>query len=98
MIIEERSSTHVYKQKRMLSKEALAAVESLCVHEQPAYCVAACPLKLDAKALMAAVARGDWTGARGIYEKVTPFTRLLSAGCEAPCESKCRLSSLGDGI
>lgn len=98
MIIEERSSTHVYKQKRMLSKEALAAVESLCVHEQPAYCVAACPLKLDAKALMAAVARGDWAGARGIYEKVTPFTRLLSAGCEAPCESKCRLSSLGDGI
>lgn len=34
MDFEERS-THVYRQKQMLSKEELLAKESLCVHEQP---------------------------------------------------------------
>ena len=35
MIIEERASTHVYRQKRMFTKEELEAIEPLCVHEQP---------------------------------------------------------------
>ena len=42
MIIKERQSTHVYRQKQLFSKEELEARESLCVHEQPAYCNAAC--------------------------------------------------------
>ena len=46
MIIEERLSTHVYRQKQLFGKEELEARESACVHEQSAYCNAACPLKL----------------------------------------------------
>ena len=98
MIIEERQSTHVYRQKQLFTKEELEQRESLCVHEQPAYCNAACPLKLDTKALVAALAAGDFTKALALYEKVTPFPHILSAGCEAPCESKCKLCSLGEGI
>jgi len=98
MIIEERQSTHVYRQKRLFTKEELEAKESLCVHEQPAYCNAACPLKLDTKAMVAAIAAGDFTKALALYEKITPFPHLLSAGCEAPCEGKCKLCSLGEGI
>ena len=98
MIIEERQSTHVYRQKRLFTKEELEAKESLCVHEQPAYCNAACPLKLDTKAMMAAVAAGDFYKAMALYEKITPFHHILSAGCEAPCEGKCKLCSLGEGI
>ena len=56
VIIEERQSTHVYRQKRLFTKEELEAREHLCVHEQPAYCNAACPLKLDTKAMAAAIA------------------------------------------
>ena len=41
MYIEERQSTHVYRQKQLFSKEELEAREHLCVHEQPAYCNAA---------------------------------------------------------
>ena len=70
----------------------------LCVHEQPAYCNAACPLKLDTKAMVAAIAEGDFTKARALYEKITPFPHILAAGCEAPCEGKCKLCSLGEGI
>ena len=98
MIIEERQSTHVYRQKRLFTKEELEAKESLCVHEQPAYCNAACPLKLDTKAMMAAISSGDFNKAMALYEKITPFPHILSAGCEAPCEGKCKLWELGEGI
>ena len=98
MIIEERQSTHVYRQKQLFTKEELEARESLCIHEQPAYCNAACPLKLDTKAMVAALAAGDFSKALALYEKITPFPYILSAGCEAPCEGKCKLCSLGDGV
>lgn len=98
MFLEERESTHVYRQKRMFTKEELEAREGLCVHEQPAYCNAACPLKLDTKAMMGAVADNDFKKALQLYEKITPFPHVLSAGCEAPCEGKCKLCSLGEGI
>ena len=98
MIIEERASTHVYRQKRLFTKEELESVESLCVHEQPAYCNAACPLKLDTKAMMAVVAAGDFNKALAFYDKITPFPHILSAGCEAPCQGKCKLCELGEGV
>ena len=98
MIIEERASTHVYRQKRMFSKEELEAIEHLCVHEQPPYCNAACPLKLDTKAMVAAVAAGDFDKALALYDKVTPFPHILCAACEAPCEGKYKLWQVGKGI
>lgn len=100
MIIEERASTHVYHQRRMLTQEELAQKESLCVHEQPAYCSASCPLKLDTKEMIHAIAHEDWTKALNLYGKIAPFPHLLSRGCEAPCEANCKLCSLdgGDGI
>ena len=94
MIIEERQSTHVYRQKQLFTKEELEAREHLCVHEQSAYCNAACPLKLDTKAMVAAIASGDFSKALQLYEKITPFPYILSVGCEAPCEGSCKLCSL----
>ena len=98
MIIEERQSTHVYRQKQLFTKEELESRESLCVHEQPPYCNAACPLKLDTKAMMAAIAAGDFNKAMQLYEKITPLPHILCAGCEAPCEGECKLRELGDGL
>lgn len=97
MFLEERASTHVYRQKRMFTKDELADIESLCVYEQPAYCVAACPLKLDTKGMIQAIAQEDWHKALTLYEKITPFPHLLSAGCEAPCHEKCKLCTLEGG-
>ena len=98
MILEERASTHIYRQKRMFTKEELEATESLCIHEQSAYCNAACPLKLDAKAMTLAIAQGDFDKALALYEKIPPLPHILSARCEAPCEGACKLCQLGDGI
>ena len=43
-------------------------------------------------------AEGIYKYALGIYEKITPFPMILCNGCTAPCEEKCRLCELGDGI
>lgn len=95
--IPERGSTHIYKVNR-ISPDEIASMTNLCVSEQPPYCNAACPLKVDVRSIMDAVSKGDFKKALFIYEKVVPFPSLLSQHCEAPCQSKCKLCSFGDGI
>lgn len=95
--IQERGSTHVYKVNK-ISKEEMDAMTARCVYEQPPFCSAACPLKLDVRAFLKAAADGDFKKALQLYEKVAPFPLVLSAGCEAPCEGKCRLGERGDAV
>lgn len=95
--IQERGSTHVYHVNRM-SKEEMDHMISLCVHEQPAYCVAACPFKMDTKEMLYYAAKGNFKKALAIYEKITPFPMILCDGCTAPCEDNCKLGELGDGV
>lgn len=95
--IKERGSTHIYKVNR-IPPEEINGMTGLCIHEEPPYCNAECPLRLDTRALMTAAAEGNFKKALSVYEKATPFPKLLSSGCEAPCEAKCKLCELGDGI
>ena len=97
MQIEERGSTHVYKVNR-ISKEEIDTMVERCVYEDPPFCNAACPLKLDTRTMLGAVAEGNLKKALQIYEKAAVFPLILSMGCEAPCEEKCRLCEKGDGI
>ena len=90
-------STRVYRTKQLYTKEELAAREALCVHEQPAFCAAACPLRLDARELLAHAAQGELGKARAMLERATPFPAILAAGCEAPCRAVCRLSEVPGG-
>ena len=64
--IKDRESTHIYKVKR-LSKEEMDTMVGKCVYEQPAYCVAECPLKLDTKAMLKAAAEGNFKKALQLY-------------------------------
>ncbi len=93
--IQERGSTHVYKVNK-ISKEEMESMVARCVYEHPPFCSAACPLKLDARAFLEAAAGGNFKKALQLYEKIAPFPLILSAGCEAPCEKKCRLAEIGD--
>ena len=94
--IQERGSTHVYKVNK-ISKEEMESMVARCVYEQPPFCSAACPLKLDVRAMLKAAA-GNFKKALQLYEKIAPFPLILSQGCEAPCEGKCRLGEIGDGL
>ena len=95
--IQERGSTHVYKVNK-ISKEEMESMVTRCVYEEAPFCSAACPLKLDVRAMLKAAAAGDFKKALQLYEKAAPFPLIVSAGCEAPCEKKCRLSERGEGI
>ncbi len=89
-------STRVYRTKQLYTKEELAQRESLCVHEQPAFCAAACPLRLDARELLGCAAKGELAQARAMLERATPFPGILASGCEAPCKAACRLNEVPD--
>ena len=91
-------STRVYRQKQMLTKEELTERESLCVHEQSAFCAAACTLHLETRAFVGAMANGDFTAARAQIERVAPFPLILAHGCSAPCAAACRLGEVGEGV
>ena len=95
--IQERGSTHVYKVNK-ISKEEMESMVERCVYEHPPFCSAACPLKLDVRAMLKAAAGGNFKKALQLYEKIAPFPLILSQGCEAPCEGKCRLDEIGDGL
>lgn len=95
--IPERGSTHVYYVSK-ISKEEIDSMVERCVYEQPPFCNAACPLKLDTRTLLKAAAAGNFKKALQLYEKIAPFPLILSHGCEAPCEAKCRLCERGDGV
>ncbi len=95
--IQERGSTHVYKVNK-ISKEEMESMVDRCVYEHPPFCSAACPLKLDARAFLNAAAAGNFKKALQLYEKITPFPLILAMGCEAPCESRCRLGEIGDAV
>lgn len=94
----EERSTRVYRQKQMFSKQELEQRESVCIRDEPAFCAAACPLKLDARAFVKSMKEGDFTSARAQLERIAPFPFILSRGCEAPCEKACRLAEIGDGV
>lgn len=94
----EERSTRVYRQKQMFTKQELEERENVCIRDEPAFCAAACPLKLDARAFVKSMKEGDFTGARAQLERIAPFPFILARGCEAPCEKACRLAELGDGV
>lgn len=95
--VQERGSTHVYKVNK-ISKEEMESMVTRCVYEEPPFCNAACPLKLDTRTMLKAAAVGDYKKALQLYEKAAVFPLILSSGCEAPCKAKCRLCEVGDGI
>ena len=76
--IQERGSTHVYKVNK-ISKEEMENMVARCVYEEPPFCNAACPLKLDTRAMLKAAAGGDFKKALQLYEKPPVKTAAASA-------------------
>ena len=81
-----------------MDQNELRELESRCIEENPPWCVAACPLHVDARSLTAAVAVGDWTGAWKVLLRAMPLPGILGRICDAPCREKCRRSEAGGAI
>jgi len=78
-----------------MEQEELRSLEDQCIQEQPPACAAACPVHLDARAMAAAVARGDFAAAAKILKKTIPFPGIISRICDHPCQAVCKRREAG---
>ena len=81
-----------------VDKSELQEYEQRCIQEEPAECVAACPLHVDARTFVTQAAEGAWEEAWKTLRKTMPFAGILGRICDHPCEVRCRRRDLGDAI
>ncbi|MDR3502205.1 MAG: FAD-dependent oxidoreductase [Legionella sp.] len=60
-----------------------------CFHGTEAPCMSACPLKVDVRAVIEKVQKGNFTVAYRLYRNQVLFPRIVSAICEHPCNDVC---------
>lgn len=60
-----------------------------CFHGTEAPCMSACPLKVDVRAVIEKVQKGNFTAAYRLYRNQVLFPRIVSAICEQPCNDVC---------
>ncbi len=63
--------------------------EARCIQEEPPACRAACPLHVDVRAFMEAMAAGKTVAARKVLERTMPLPGVLARICDHPCEAAC---------
>jgi NADPH-dependent glutamate synthase beta subunit-like oxidoreductase len=81
-----------------MDQTRLLQLEEQCIQNQPAACVTACPVHVDARALLAAAARDDFAEARRAFTQAVPFPHVIARCCEAPCEAACVRGQVGGAI
>lgn len=81
-----------------MDQQALRELEACCVQEEPPFCSAACPLRVDVRAFMAALAKGDRRGARRVLDRHQPFPDIVGRLCEAPCQPACKRNEVDDPL
>ncbi len=84
--------------RNRVEQEELRKLEARCIQEQPAACAAACPVHVDARAISAAIAKGDLTSAAKIFRKSVPFPGIISRICDHPCQAVCKRSEAGAAV
>lgn len=73
-------------------------LEAKCIQESPPGCTSACPVHVDARALIAAVQKEDFKAATSIFKRTVPFPRIISRICDEPCQSQCKRGEVGEPI
>ncbi|QLA15490.1 pyridine nucleotide-disulfide oxidoreductase/dicluster-binding protein [Desulfolutivibrio sulfoxidireducens] len=72
--------------------------EARCIQEEPPACRAACPLHVDVRAFMEAMAAGKTVAARKVLERTMPLPGVLARICDHPCEAACLRRDLGGSL
>jgi NADPH-dependent glutamate synthase beta subunit-like oxidoreductase len=81
-----------------MDQKRLLQLEEQCIQNQPAACVTACPVHVDARALLAAAAQDDFAEARRLFTQVVPFPHVIARCCDSPCEAACVRARVGGAI
>jgi len=81
-----------------MDQQELRELEEKCIQECAPTCTSACPVHVDVKGMLRAVAAGDFTAALKIYKKTVPFPGIISRVCDQPCRDVCKHGEIGDSI
>lgn len=81
-----------------MEQQELRAWEQRCIQEELPWCQAACPLRVDVRAFLERMAKGDPAGARKVLERSMPLSGVLGRLCEHPCETVCKRAEAGDAL
>lgn len=76
----------------------LRELEARCIQEEQPFCTAACPIHVDVRAFMTALAKGDVRKARKILDRTMPFPEILGRICDQPCRPFCKRGEIGDPL
>lgn len=78
-----------------MEQDELRKLEAQCIQKNPPTCTAACPIHVDVRAMVAAMARGDFNEAARVFRKTVPFPGIVSRICDHPCQEVCRRGEAG---
>lgn len=81
-----------------MDQKELRELEARCIQECAPACTAACPVHVDVKTMLAAVAQGDFSAALKTYRKALPFPGIISRLCDQPCQDVCKRADSGGAI
>jgi len=81
-----------------MDQQQLRDIEYRCIQEEQPFCTAACPIHVDVRAFMAALAKGDVRAARKVLDRTMPFVEIVGRLCDHPCESHCIRKEIGDPL
>ncbi|MDR1659657.1 MAG: FAD-dependent oxidoreductase [Desulfovibrio sp.] len=73
-------------------------LEGKCTQEDMPRCAAACPVHVDAKGMIAAARKGDFSKAYAIFAQTAPFPGIISHVCDHPCQDACKRGEIDGGI
>lgn len=73
-----------------MDQKTMRELEAKCIQEDPPGCTTACPVHVDARALIAAVQKEDFKTGVNIFKRTVPFPRIISRICDQPCQSQCK--------
>ncbi|NLL19435.1 MAG: NAD(P)-binding protein, partial [Clostridia bacterium] len=81
-----------------MDQKTMRELEAKCIQESPPGCTAACPVHVDARALIAAVQKEDFEAGIKILKRAVPFPGIISRICDEPCQAQCKRGEVGDPI
>ncbi len=81
-----------------MDQNALHEQEAKCIQENPPGCTAGCPVHVDARGLIAAVRKGDWSAGFEVFRRSVPFPGIIARICDEPCRMGCKRGELGGPI
>ena len=81
-----------------MEQNRLREYEARCVEEEPPFCQAACPLRVDGREVCRRLGGGDADGALATLLHALPLPRLLTRLCEEPCKAACKRGDLGGPV